>query len=58
VYEGEWKDGKKHGQGKIDFASGDKYTGDWVNDVITGQGVYNSADGSRYESITMTTHAK
>jgi hypothetical protein len=47
--EGEMKDGKKHGRGKMNFSNGDSYTGMWVNDVKTGQGVYNFASGSRYQ---------
>jgi hypothetical protein len=48
-YEGEMKDGKKHGKGKMDFANGAKYTGDWIDDNRTGQGVLIYADGTRYE---------
>ncbi|CAF3415917.1 unnamed protein product [Rotaria sp. Silwood1] len=47
--EGELKEGKRHGKGKMDYAVGDKYIGDWVNDVITGQGVYIRSNGNRYE---------
>jgi hypothetical protein len=47
--EGEMKDGKRHGKGKMDYASGSSYTGIWVDDSITGQGVYIYAGGSRYE---------
>jgi hypothetical protein len=48
-YEGEMKDGKKHGKGTMDYASGTKYTGDWVDNNMTSQGVYIYADGNRYE---------
>jgi hypothetical protein len=43
------KDGKEHGKGTMNYASGDKYTGIWVNGNRTGQGVYTHADGNRYE---------
>jgi hypothetical protein len=46
---GQWKDDKKHGKGKIDFASGDTYTGDWIDGDRTGQGIYIFANGDRYE---------
>ena len=46
---GEFKDNKKHGKGKMDFANGDKYTGDWVDDVRMGNGVYIFATGDRYD---------
>ncbi|CAF1143244.1 unnamed protein product [Adineta steineri] len=49
-YEGEMKDGKKHGKGQMEYANGDKYTGIYVENNITGQGVYIHANGSRYES--------
>ncbi|CAF3914182.1 unnamed protein product [Adineta steineri] len=48
-YEGEMKDGKKHGKGHMDFANGDRFTGDYIEDSITGQGVYIYANGARYE---------
>jgi hypothetical protein len=48
-YEGEMKDGKRHGKGKMDFANGDKYIGDWFDGNRTGQGVYIHANGDRYE---------
>jgi hypothetical protein len=46
---GQWKDNNHHGKGKMDFASGAKYTGDWVDNNMTSQGVYIYADGNRYE---------
>ncbi|CAF1161901.1 unnamed protein product [Rotaria sp. Silwood1] len=48
-YEGELREGKKHGKGKMDYADGNKYIGDWANDVRTGQGVFIWSDGSHYE---------
>jgi hypothetical protein len=46
---GQFKDNKKHGKGKIDYHTGDKYTGAWIDDNRTGQGVYIFANGDRYE---------
>ena len=28
-YDGEWKDGKKHGRGVLTCANGEKYDGEW-----------------------------
>ena len=38
-----------HGKGKMDYASGKKYTGDWVDGLRTGNGVCIYAHGSRYD---------
>ncbi|CAF1066575.1 unnamed protein product [Rotaria sp. Silwood1] len=48
-YEGEWKDGKKHGKGKMDYANGYKYIGDWVGDVATGEGIFMWTNDDQYE---------
>uniref|UniRef100_A0A7N5KRK6 MORN repeat containing 1 n=1 Tax=Ailuropoda melanoleuca TaxID=9646 RepID=A0A7N5KRK6_AILME len=37
-YEGEWKGGKKHGQGKLLFKDGSYYEGEFVDGEITGKG--------------------
>lgn len=31
----------KHGEGVLQFTSGDSYVGDWKNDKMTGKGKYN-----------------
>jgi hypothetical protein len=49
IYEGEWKNGRKHGKGTMNYADGKKYTGVWVNDEKTGQGVFIWTSGNRYE---------
>jgi hypothetical protein len=48
-YEGEYKDGKKHGKGKYTFACGDVYEGEWKDDKKHGKGKYSYADGNMYE---------
>jgi hypothetical protein len=41
VYEGAFKDGYRHGKGKIQFVSGNYYEGDWVNNKKEGTGTMN-----------------
>jgi hypothetical protein len=48
-YEGEFKDGKMHGKGTLNFADGKKYTGDWIEGKKTGRGVFTWRNGDRYE---------
>ncbi|CAF3490685.1 unnamed protein product [Rotaria socialis] len=45
----EWKDGKKHGKGKMNYANGHIYTGDWVEDLATGEGIFAYTNGDQYE---------
>ncbi|XP_072012072.1 MORN repeat-containing protein 1 isoform X2 [Engystomops pustulosus] len=48
-YEGEWKDGKKHGHGKLLFRDGSYYEGEFVHGEITGSGLrYWAAQGNTY----------
>ena len=44
-YIGEYKDGKKHGQGANTQANGNKYVGEYKDDKRHGQGTYNWKDG-------------
>ena len=37
-YEGQWKDSKKHGQGKDKFKNGDSYVGEYKNGKYHGFG--------------------
>jgi len=48
VYGGEWKYGKKHGQGTKTYANGDKYLGGWQDDMRHGQGTYTWREMSAY----------
>ena len=52
-YVGEWKDGKKHGQGTYSSGKGegegDKYVGEFKDDKPNGQGTYTWPDGRKYE---------
>ena len=45
-YQGEWLNGKPHGQGTHTFASGERYIGTWRDGKYHGQGVLYAANGS------------
>ncbi|MBC8554421.1 MAG: caspase family protein, partial [Candidatus Brocadiales bacterium] len=47
-YVGEFKNGKKDGQGTKTWASGRKYVGEWKDDKMNGQGTYTWASGNKY----------
>ena len=49
LYEGEYKDGKKHGRGQFLWADGSTYTGDFYENNIHGMGVYTWSDGRKYD---------
>ena len=44
-YDGEWKDGKKHGRGVFTWADGRKYDGEWKD--ARSDGVFTWADGRK-----------
>ena len=48
-YEGETKDGKRHGKGTMIYSNGDRYEGEWKDDKKNGQGVETWRDGYKYE---------
>jgi len=45
TYEGEWKDGKLHGQGKHTYAYGYTYEGEWKDGMRHGQGKETHGQG-------------
>jgi hypothetical protein len=47
-YVGEFKDGKRNGQGTFTFSDGEKYVGEFKDDKIDGQGTYTFANGNKY----------
>jgi hypothetical protein len=49
VYEGEMKDEKRIGHGKMIYAEGDVYEGEWKNDERNGHGKIVYANGNLYE---------
>ncbi|XP_054289764.1 MORN repeat-containing protein 3-like [Macrosteles quadrilineatus] len=48
-YEGEFKSGKRHGQGRMWFADGSFYDGTWVDNMKNGLGLFVYPNGNRYE---------
>jgi len=52
-YMGEWKDGKKHGQGTFTYGKGkwegEKYVGEFKDGYRNGQGTYTWSNGRKYE---------
>jgi hypothetical protein len=47
TYEGEWKDGKRHGQGIWIRPDGMRYEGSWKDDKPNGQGTLTSPKGEK-----------
>eukprot|EP00913_Durusdinium_trenchii_P025110 g23570.t1 len=41
-YEGQWKDGLKHGKGRFTYPDGDVYDGVWQDGKAHGHGTYTS----------------
>ena len=52
-YEGEFKDGKPHGQGIMKYANGDVYDGRWAADCKSGKGTMKYANGDVYDGYWM-----
>jgi len=46
-YVGEWKDGKKHGQGTFTWSDEGKYEGKWKDGKFHGQGTFTFSDGNK-----------
>jgi hypothetical protein len=47
-YEGEWLNGKRHGQGRWSRLDGTIYSGEWKSDKPDGQGTLTLPDGKKY----------
>ena len=47
-YVGEWKAGKRDGQGTYTFANGNKYVGEFKDGRYNGQGTYTFASGEKF----------
>ena len=58
-YEGDWKDGMRHGKGTFYYTNGDKYVGDWKDDVQDGKGIYYSRTANAMRRLCQRrTHGK
>lgn len=51
TYEGEWKDGKKHGFGTIVYKDGARYEGNFQNGYKHGKGVIIYPTLNQYEGM-------
>jgi len=49
VYAGEMRDGRPHGQGRLERRSGETWEGLWRDGVLEGPGIHVDASGNRYE---------
>ncbi|TAH19856.1 MAG: hypothetical protein EAZ08_07265 [Cytophagales bacterium] len=45
-YEGNWKQGTKHGRGVCYYTNGDKYEGQWLENQLNGEGKMTAKDGT------------
>ncbi len=48
-YEGEFKNGKFHGKGRLVWRNGSRYSGEFNEGLMEGAGVYLEKDGAKYE---------
>jgi tetratricopeptide (TPR) repeat protein len=48
-YEGNWKDGKENGKGKMMYSDGRKYDGEWKDGKQNGKGIMLYSDGRKYD---------
>lgn len=56
VYNGDWKDSKRHGVGHLKLASGVEYSGEFFDDKIHGQGSLTLIDGTVYTVSYIKVH--
>jgi len=47
-YDGEYKDGKYHGEGRLNYSNGDEYLGGWKDGKYHGRGRLNYSNGDEY----------
>ena len=47
-YDGEWKDGKRHGRGTHEYTNGNIYVGEWKDGKRNGHGAFTWTDGAKY----------
>ena len=49
IYDGEWNDNSRHGQGKMTYPSGEIYIGAWKDNKKNGNGKMTYSNGNIYE---------
>lgn len=49
IYDGEYKDGMKHGRGKLRMANGDVYEGEFKEDQMHGRGMIKYQNGDTFD---------
>ena len=49
VYEGEMRNGRLNGKGRLEVRSGEMFEGEWVDGLLEGKGVHVNIAGDRYE---------
>ena len=54
IYEGQFKDGKKHGYGVHKHANGNVYQGEYRNNKIHEWGIFTYANGDEYFGLMLT----
>jgi hypothetical protein len=48
-YDGDWREGERHGKGEAGYAYGDVYVGDFKKNERNGFGIMKFNDGARVE---------
>ena len=48
---GQFKDGKRHGQGTVTIPNGSKYEGEWKDNEFNGQGTYTFSNGGSFVGL-------
>ena len=48
-YEGEFRNGKRHGQGTLVLSNGEKFVGQFRDDQVSGRGTYHALNGQTIE---------
>jgi hypothetical protein len=51
IYEGEWKDGKRNGQGTLTYSDGRKFIGEFKDGLLNGQGTETNSSGYKFEGV-------
>ena len=52
-YEGQWKDGKRHGEGVLTYSDGQKLQGIWIDDKVDGMATLWDRNGKQLKKYRM-----